>query len=41
MRLVQEHDDGLSLMEKAALIVFFGTHSTEADQYIALDDAQL
>src|ERR1700678_11332 len=41
VRLVQERDDGLSLMEKAALIVFFGTHSTEADQYIALDDAQL
>jgi len=41
VRLVQERDDGLSLMEKAALIVFFGTHSTEADQYIALNDAQL
>src|SRR5271168_2064505 len=41
VRLVQERDDGLSLMEKATLIVFFGTHSTEADQYIALNDAQL
>jgi hypothetical protein len=39
--LVQERDDGLSLMEKAALIVFFGNHSTEADMYIALDDAEL
>jgi hypothetical protein len=41
VRLVQERDDGLSLIEKANLIVFFGSHITEADMYIALQDSQL
>lgn len=41
VRLVQERDDGLSILEKAALIIFFGTHATEADMYIALNDDQL
>jgi hypothetical protein len=41
VRLVQERDDGLSILEKASLIVFFGKHNTEADMYIALEDAQL
>lgn len=41
VRLVQERDDGLSISEKAALIVFFGNHNMEADMYIALKDDQL
>jgi hypothetical protein len=41
VRLVQERDDGLSLMEKAQLIVFFGDHNKEVDIYIALEDDQL
>jgi hypothetical protein len=41
VRLVQERDDGLSVMEKAALIVFFGDHHKEVDMYIALKDDQL
>ena len=39
--LVQESDDGLSVMEKARLIVFFGTHNREADIYTTLEDVQL
>jgi hypothetical protein len=41
VRLVQERDDGLSVMEKASLIVFFGDHNKEVDIYIALKDDQL
>ena len=41
VRLVQERDDGLSILEKAALVVFFGSHSKEVDMYIALKDDQL
>ena len=41
VHLVQERDDGLSISEKAALVVFFGSHSKEADMYIALKDDQL
>lgn len=41
VRLVQERDDGLSLMEKASLIVFFGSHDKEADMYIALKEDEL
>jgi hypothetical protein len=41
VQLVQLRDDGLSVMEKAALLVFFGTHSKEADMYIALEDGEL
>ena len=33
VHLVQERDDGLSISEKAALVVFFGSHSKEADMY--------
>ena len=39
--LVQERDDGLSVMEKAALIVFFGNHDKEVDMYIALKEDEL
>ena len=38
---VQEHNDGLSIMEKATLIVFFGSHDKEADMYIALKEDEL
>lgn len=41
VRLVQERDDGLSVMEKAALIIFFGSHRAEVDMYLALKDDQL
>lgn len=41
VRLVQECDDGLSVMEKAALIVFFGDHHKEVDMYIALQEKEL
>jgi hypothetical protein len=41
VQLVQLRDDGLRVMEKAALLVFFGTHSKEADMYIALEDGEL
>ena len=41
VRLVQERDDGLSIMEKAGLIVFFGSHEKEADMYIALDEGDI
>ena len=41
VRLVQERDDGLSVMEKARLIVFFGNHNSEADIYTTLEDDQL
>lgn len=41
VRLVQERDDGLSLDEKARLIVFFGGHDKEADMYIALKEVEL
>ena len=41
IHLVQEHNDGLSVMEKAALIVFFGSHNKEADMYIALKEDKL
>ncbi|KAF8811183.1 hypothetical protein BYT27DRAFT_7240373, partial [Phlegmacium glaucopus] len=34
-RLVQEYNDGLSVMEKAALIVFFGDHPREVDLYVS------
>lgn len=39
--LVQECDDGFSLQEKAALIVFFGSHTKKADMYLTLDDPEL
>ena len=38
---MQEHDDGLSVMEKAELIVFFGNHDKEVDMYIALEKDEL
>jgi hypothetical protein len=41
VRLVQERNDGLSLTEKANLIVFFGNHVKEADMYLALNDDEL
>ena len=41
MRLVQECDDGLSVMEQAQLIVFFGDHNKEVEMCIALEDDQL
>ena len=41
VRLVQECDDGLSVMEKAKLIVFFGNHDKEVDMYIALEENEL
>ncbi|KAF8236759.1 hypothetical protein L208DRAFT_1375888 [Tricholoma matsutake] len=41
VHLVQECDDGLSVMEKAALIVFFGDHHKEVDMYIALQEKEL
>ena len=41
VRLVQECDDGFSLQEKAALIVFFGSHTKKADMYLTLDDPEL
>ena len=41
IRLMQERNDGLSLMEKTALVVFFGGHDKELDMYIALDDVEL
>ena len=36
--LIQECNDGLSVIEKAALIVFFGSHHMEVDMYIALQE---
>ena len=41
VRLVQERNDGLSVMEQATLIVFFGSHEKEADMYIALEEDEL
>jgi len=41
VHLVQAHNDGLSVMEKAMLIIFFGDHDKEVDMYIALDDSEL
>jgi hypothetical protein len=41
IRLMQERNDGLSLMEKTALVVFFGKHDKELDMYIALNDDEL
>ena len=41
IRLVQERDDGLSVMEKAALVVFFGSHDKEVDMYIALKEDEV
>ena len=41
VQLLQECDDGLSVMEKATLVVFFGSHVKEADMYIALEDGEL
>lgn len=41
VQLVQERDDGLSVLEKASLIVFFGSHHKEVDMYLALKDDQL
>ncbi|KAF8222296.1 hypothetical protein L208DRAFT_1381900 [Tricholoma matsutake] len=41
VHLVQAHNDGLSVMEKATLIIFFGDHDKEVDMYIALDDSEL
>ena len=39
--LVQERNNGLSIMEKADLIVFFGSHKKEADMYIVLDEGDI
>ena len=39
--LVQERGDGLLVLEKVALIEFFGSHNKEANMYIALNDNQL
>lgn len=41
MDLLRERDDGLTITEKAALLVFFGKHNKELDMYIALKDDQL
>lgn len=41
MQLVDERDDGLSLSEKAALIVFFGSHHREVDMYLGLQNDEL
>ena len=41
VRLVQVRDDGLTITEKAALVVFFGTHNKEVDMYIALEEDEL
>jgi hypothetical protein len=41
VHLVQARDDGLSVMETAVLIIFFGDHDKEVDMYIALDNSDL
>ena len=41
VRLVQQRDDGLSISEKASLIVYFGNHTMDADIYINLTDDQI
>jgi hypothetical protein len=41
VHLVQACNDGLSVMEKAMLIVFFMDHGKEVDMYIALDNNEL
>lgn len=41
MHLVQECNDGVSIMEKASLIVFFGDHHKEVDMHITLEDNQI
>lgn len=41
VHLIQECNNGLSLIQKGALIVFFGERQKEADMNIALKDDQL
>jgi hypothetical protein len=41
VRLIQERDDGLSVRQKADLVVFFAKHENEANIYIGLEDDQL
>ena len=41
VHLVQARNDGLSVMEKATLIVFFWDHDKKVDMYIALDNSEL
>ena len=41
VRLVQERDDGLSVDDKAKLLMFFSSHPQDADTYIELNDEAL
>ena len=41
VHLVQERDDGLTVEDKAKLLMFFSSHPQDADMYIELNDETL